>query len=128
MLTEEQAKQYLATVGITVPDFMLAALLEEVNSVQECLDANYTPAKALLIQTYLLGLLALAQGDKYISSQTAPSGASRSFRYQSFDVRWRASLALLRGADKSGCTDALVPPNPTQTAFAGLWLAKGGCK
>ncbi|NIE98470.1 hypothetical protein F3J38_00075 [Pantoea sp. Acro-805] len=127
MITTAQAKEYLESVGITLPDFILAALVEQANSIEECLNANYSPATALLIQMYLLRLMGLGQGDRYISSQSAPSGASRSFRYQSFADRWKGSLALLRGLDKSGCATALIPPDPTQQAFAGLWIAKGGC-
>ena len=127
MITTEQAKEYLASVGITLPDFILDALVEQANSIQACLDVNYTPATALLIQMYLLGLMGLGQGDRYISSQSAPSGASRSFRYQSFADRWAGSLALLRGLDKHGCATALIPPDPGQKSFAGIWVAKGGC-
>jgi len=127
MVTTEQAKEYLETVGISLPDFILAALVEQANSIQVCLDANYTPATALLIQMYLLGLMGLGQGDKYISSQSAPSGASRSFRYQSFSDRWKGSISLLRGLDKHGCATSLIPADPTQQAFAGLWIGKGGC-
>ncbi|MFK9852761.1 hypothetical protein ACJEQ8_02175 [Klebsiella pneumoniae] len=128
MITTEQASQYLESVGITLPDFILAALVEQANSIQECLDAHYSPATALLIQSYLLGLMALGQGDKYISSQTAPSGASRSFRYQSFSDRWKASVNLLRSLDKYGCASALIPADPTASpAFAGIWIGKGGC-
>lgn len=127
MITTEQAKEYLESVGITLPDFILQALLEQAGSIQECLDAHYPPATALLIQSYLLGLMALGQGDKYISSQTGPNGASRSFRYLSFTDRWKASLGLLRGLDKYGCATSLIPPDPTNTAFAGIWIARGGC-
>ncbi|CNL31007.1 Uncharacterised protein [Yersinia frederiksenii] len=127
MLTADQAKEYLDTVGISLPSFVLDALVEQANSIQECLDANYTPATALLIQLYLIGLMGLGQGDKYISSQSAPSGASHSFRYQSFSDRWKGSLNLLRGLDKSGCATALIPPDPTNQAFAGIWIGKGGC-
>lgn len=127
MITTEQAKEYLSSVGITLPDFILVALVEQANSIEDCLSANYTPATALLIQMYLLGLMALGQGDRYISSQSAPSGASRSFRYQSFADRWSGSLALLRGLDKFGCATALIPPDPNQKAFAGIWIGKGGC-
>lgn len=127
MITTEQAKEYLESVGITLPDFILQALLEQAGSIQECLDAHYPPATALLIQSYLLGLMALGQGDKYISSQTGPNGASRSFRYLSFADRWKASLGLLRGLDKYGCATSLIPPDPTNTAFAGIWIGKGGC-
>ncbi|EPD4820517.1 DUF7370 family protein [Salmonella enterica subsp. enterica] len=127
MITTEQAKEYLESVGITLPDFILQAIVEQANSIQECLDAHYPPATALLIQTYLLGLMALGQGDRYISSQTAPNGASRSFRYQSFADRWKGYLSLLRGADKFGCTNGLIPRDPTNTAFAGIWIGRGGC-
>ncbi|MEQ9888837.1 hypothetical protein ABRP55_20150 [Pectobacterium zantedeschiae] len=127
MLTAEQAKEYLATVGVSLPSFVLDALVEQANSIQECLDANYTPATALLIQLYLIGLMGLGQGDKYISSQTAPSGASQSFRYQSFSDRWKGGLNLLRGLDKNDCATGLIPPDPTQTAHGGLWISRGSC-
>ncbi|MFY0856001.1 hypothetical protein ACA365_13465 [Enterobacter roggenkampii] len=128
MITTEQAKEYLKSVGITLPDFILEALVEQANSIQECLDAHYSPATALLIQSYLLGMMALGQGDKYVSSNTAPSGASESFRYQSFSDRWKGSLNLLRGLDKYGCATALIPADPTAApAFAGIWIGKGGC-
>ena len=127
MVTQEQAKEYLVSQGISLPDFILSALVEQANSIQACLDANYPSATALLIQMYLLGLMGLGQGDKYISSQSAPSGASRSFRYGSFSDRWKGSLGLLRGLDKYGCATSLIPANPTQQAFAGIWIARGGC-
>ncbi|MDR8489586.1 hypothetical protein OSC18_08780 [Serratia nevei] len=127
MVTKEKAKEYLESQGITLPDFVLDALVEQVNSIQDCLDANYPASTALLIQLYLLGLMGLGQGDKYISSQTAPSGASSSFRYQSFSDRWKGALNLLRGMDKQGCATGLIPPDPTNKAFAGVWIGKGGC-
>lgn len=128
MVTLEQAKEYLTGQGITIPDFVLQALVDQANSIQDCLDAHYSASTALLIQVYLLALMGLGQGDKYISSQTAPSGASRSFRYQSFSDRWKGALSLLRGIDKYGCATALIPADPTATpAFAGIWIGKGGC-
>ncbi len=128
MITTAQAGEYLDSVGIALPEFILKALVEQANSIQECLDAYYSPATALLIQMYLLGLMGLGQGDKYISSQSAPSGASRSFRYQSFADRWKGSLYLLRSLDKHGCANDLIPADPTVTpAFAGIWIGKGGC-
>ena len=127
MITSEQAKEYLDGVGINLPSFILDALVEQANSIEVCLSANYSPATALLIQSYLIALMGLGQGDKYISSQTAPNGASRSFRYQSFPDRWKGALALLRGADKHGCANDLIPPDPTNTAFAGIWIGRGGC-
>ncbi|EPJ4510182.1 DUF7370 family protein [Enterobacter hormaechei] len=127
MVTLEQAKEYLESQGITIPDFVLQALVDQANSIEECLDAHYPASTALLIQLYLLALMGLAQGDKYISSQTGPNGASRSFRFQSFSDRWKGAVALLRGADKHGCANDLIPPDPTNTAFAGIWIGKCGC-
>jgi len=126
MITVEQAREYLDSVGVNLPDFLLTALVEQVNTINDCLAEHYSPAVALLIQCYLLGLMGLAQGDKYISSQTAPSGASRSFRYLAFADRWKGLLGLLRGLDKYGCTTGLVPPDPTVTAHGGIWIGRGG--
>lgn len=127
MISTEQAQQYLQSVGVTLPDFLLTALVEQVNTINECLEEHYTPAVALLIQSYLLGLMGLSQGDRYVSSQTAPSGASQSFRFQAVGDRWRGLYGLLRGLDVHGCSDGLIPPDPANKAHGGLWIAKGGC-
>ncbi len=127
MLTLEQAKEYLASLGVTLPDSLLQLLVDQVNTIADCLTANYPAGTAALIRLYLVGLLGIANGDRYVSSQTAPSGASQSFRYRDFAGRWRSTLGLLRALDTKGCTDALVPPDPTATAHAGLWVARGGC-
>lgn len=126
MLTVEQANEYLETQGVNLPDFMVVALVAQFDALDACLTEHYDSGTALLIQLYLLGLLGLAQGDKYISSQTAPSGASRSFRYNNPSDRWRSQLGLLRGLDKFGCTYELIPEDPFR-ANAGLWVATGGC-
>lgn len=127
MITKEQASEYLKNQGINLPDFLLDALIEQVNNIQDCLDTHYSPSTALLIQIYLIALMGLGQGDKYLSSQSGASGASRSFRYQSFSDRWKGQLSLLRGLDKSGCATSLIPPDPTQQYYAGIWVGKGGC-
>lgn len=124
VILAEKAKKYLESQGITAPDFVIDAWAETATSIQSCLDENYSESIALMIQLYLIGMFGLASMDKYISSQTAPSGASQSFRYQSFADRWRSQLSLLRSADKHGCTVGLVPPDPTTTA-AGFWVATG---
>lgn len=127
-LTLAQAKEYLASLGITLPDFVAQILVDHANGMDACLiGAGYPTSTALLIKLYLMALLSIAQGDKYISSQTAPSGASQSFRYKALAESWRGTLGLLRALDKSGCAIGLIPPDPTQKAFAGMWVAKGGC-
>lgn len=128
MLTLEQAQEYLQSVGVNLPDWLLLALLEQVNSVAACLAANgATPGQVTLALSYLLGLIALAQGDRYVTSQRAPSGAAQSFKFQSVGDRWRGLYALLKALDKWGCTDDLIPANPEPGARAGLWSVSGGC-
>lgn len=124
MITLEQAQEYLASVGVVVPEFMLLALIEQANSIEECLELHYQPGTAMLIQLYLLNLFALGQGDKYISSQSAPSGAARSFRYNNFADRWRGGMSLLKSLDTHGCASHLIPPDPTQSAFGGMWISR----
>ena len=127
MITPNEAKEYLNTVGVSLPDFLLAALIEQVNTIDDCLSAHYSEATALLIQCYLIGLMALGQGDRYVSSQTAPSGASQSFRYQSFSDRWSGLLSLLKGLDKHGCTVNLIPSDPTKKAYGGMKVVRARC-
>lgn len=127
MLTVAQAKEYLTSQGIALPDFVLELLVGQTNSINECLAKHYNDETAAMIQLYLLRLLGLAQGDRYISSQTAPSGASRSFRYQSLQDGFRGARALLMNLDTHGCATGLIPSDPTNTSRAGLWVATGGC-
>lgn len=130
MITNEQAGEYLASVGVNLPDWLLSALVDQVNSIEACLvGAGYPPGVILLIQSYLLGLMGLSQGDRYISSQTAPSGASQSFRFQSVGDRYRGLLGLLRGLDRTGCANDLIPADPTGTpAHFGIWIGGKGKK
>lgn len=127
MVTLDQAKQYLASVGVTLPDVMLQILVDQANSIEECLSLHYSPSVATLIQLYLLGLLGLASGDKYVSSETAPSGASRSYRYMSSADRWTSLSRLLAKLDPYNCSGALVPPSPFAVSFGFVKSFRGGC-
>lgn len=126
MPTLDQLKEYLIYMGIPVPpDFILQAWLDTVESIQPCLDgAGYSDAVQLQIYLYVLGMFGFVNGDKFISSQTAPSGASQSFRYKSFTDGYRSFRSLLSALDTSGCTDSVIPAEPG--ASAGLWVSTGG--
>ena len=126
MPTLAQLKEYLIYMGIPVPpDFILQAWIDTVESIQPCLDgAGYSDAVQLQIYLYVLGMFGFVNGDKFISSQTAPSGASQSFRYKSFTDGYRSFRSLLSALDTSGCTDSVVPAEPG--ASAGLWVSTGG--
>lgn len=125
MITLIQAQQYLASVGIKLPEFMLQLLVDRANTIQPCLDEHYDAATATLILLYLIGLFGVVQGDKYVSSHSAPSGASESFRYGTLTERYKAGQSLLNSLDPYGCTGGLIPALPG--ANAGMWLGRGGC-
>ena len=124
----DQLKQFLTAMGVPLPpDFVLEALLEVDPGVQECLAAHgLSAAKILLVNLYVLGLQAIPGSTKFISSQSAPSGASQSFRYTSEADAFKNVRALLRNIDKWGCTDGLIPSVGNQAA---LFVSKGcGCQ
>lgn len=126
MITLEQAQEYLVSVGIVAPDFIVQLWVDRVNTIQPCLDEHYDPATALLIQMYLIGLMGvLGNGGKYITSQTAPSGASQSYKYGALQDNYRSALSLLNSLDPFGCASPLIPAEPG--ASAGMWLGRGGC-
>lgn len=127
MPTLDQLKEYLTSIGVPLPpDFVLQAWLGIVAVIQPCLDgAGYPASVQMMIYLYLLSLYGIVSGDKYISSQTAPSGASQSFRYNNLQDKYRGMLNALNLLDTSGCTDSVVPAMPGPTA--GLWVSTGGC-
>lgn len=123
-----ELKEFLTAMGVPLPpDFVLEALLEVDPVVQECLASHgLSPAKILLVNLYVLGLQAIPGSTKFISSQSAPSGASQSFRYTSEADAFKNVRALLRNIDKWGCTDGLIPSIGNHAA---LFVSKGcGCQ
>lgn len=127
-ITIEQAREYLASIGITLPDFVLEILVSKINSIDECLIANGVSVDdARLIKIYLLTLLSIGQADRYVTSERAPSGAARSYKYGTLNDRWRSTLALLRALDKFNCAGPLVPEDPFTTKRAWVSVSDGGC-
>lgn len=126
MLTLAQAQEYLSSQGLALPEFVVSALLASFEDIQDCLEDNYSDETVDLINLYLLQLLTMAQIGRMIGSETAPSGASRSYRYRSLGDSWKTTLALLRRNDPRGCTTALIPDDPFITSHAGMWIAPGG--
>lgn len=125
MPTLDELKAFFVSQGIPLPpDFVLEAFLAIAESVEPCISANYPPAIQTLIYLYLMGLYGFTGADKQISSQTAPSGASQSFRYKSFTDGYRALRSLLSAVDTHGCTAGVIPAEPG--ASAGLWVSTGG--
>jgi|SRR5215217_4371857 len=126
-LTIEQAKDYLASVGITLPDMLLGLLVSKVNAMDPCLiGAGYDDETALLIKYYTLAVFGVVSGDRLVTSQRAPSGAAQTYAYGTLSDNYNKATALLRAFDPSGCSDAIIPMDPT-AASAGIWVAVASC-
>jgi len=126
-LTLAQAKEFLASVGIVLPDFMLQIFVNKANGIDACLTANgVSDDDAMLIKLYLIGLLGTVQGDRYVTSQRAPSGAAQSYRYGSLSERYDSIYNLLETVDTYGCSTSLIPPKPGEM-HAALFIGQGGC-
>lgn len=117
MISTTQAKQYLdMALGVSMPPFLVSAAVEKVEAAEPAMiDAGYSDADQMLIQSMAVALVAAAGAPRRISSQGAPSGASRSFKYRDSDLTaLRRSLAAL---DTAGTVSALVGPDPVNATM-----------
>ncbi|MDN0106733.1 MULTISPECIES: DUF7370 family protein [Yersinia] len=104
-ITAAQVKQQLSALGYTIPDFMIDAYLCKLDGISQCLEAaGYDECDLMLIQMYAVTLMAVTAFNQRIKSQSAPSGAGRSFDYSGDIKTMRNSLAAL---DTAGCTGSL---------------------
>lgn len=122
-LTPEDVQAFLAELGYSIPSSLLTPILCRVNSIIDCLGgAGYDDCTQTLIMMYAAALMSASSGARKIKSQSAPSGASRSFEYGDDSITWlRDSLAAL---DTSGCTGALPI---TVGSSVGFFDVVGGC-
>lgn len=126
-MTTEDIKVWLDQNGISMPDFLLTAILGSVDEIEPCMDgAGYPEHTKTMIKLYLITLIAMSQAMRYMSSASSPSGASISYRFTDPKAAFANTLALLRGLDKSGCANDLVP-DIDDGPSVGLWVGKGGC-
>lgn len=105
-VTLSDVKAFIDELGFTLPDAVINLLIARVDSIDACLDgAGYDETTQQLIKLYAVVRLSALSGARKISSQSAPSGASRSFTYDAAgtDGLYKQLLSL----DKSGCTGAL---------------------
>ena len=128
MPTDDEINDWLAAQGMEVPPAIVSAWLDLFDDLQACFDANnYSDSAQKLIILHLLCLYGLSAGNRYISSQSAPSGASRSFKYAQLRDAYRGQLNLLRLVDPNGCVNGLIPPAPAGKNLA-IGVATGDCK
>lgn len=126
-VTLAEVKEYLATQRVKLPDRMIQYNINKVAALQACFDKHgYSEEDVYYITVTLTALIAAVSGsDGRIKSQSAPSGASRSFDYQSLSDKYQSLRNLLRNVDPHGCTDALVPRDPTKKNRCALFVSPG---
>lgn len=121
-ITAAQVKQQLSALGYSIPDFMIDAYLCKLDGIRQCLEASgYDDCDLMLIQVYAVTLMAITAFSQRIKSQSAPSGASRSFDYSGDIKTMRNTLAAL---DTAGCTAGLPIDDGTSVGFFDV---VGGC-
>lgn len=109
MITLDEAKEFIKGYGVQIPDLVLQAMVDMVNAIEPCLQGYtppYTQGHIMLIQLYALAALALTTGSRVVTSESAPSGAGRSFK--AHDDALKLVKSTLAGLDKSGCTDEII--------------------
>lgn len=115
-ITAEQLTSYFSSQGVTLDPLVVDALVELANNpnLVECMTANgYSPAFQTILALYLGYLLAIGNFSRFITSQTAPNGASRSFSQATLGDMWSGTLAALRPFDPAHCLDEFLPQDPT---------------
>jgi hypothetical protein len=118
VIDSTQATQYLdQALGVSVPQFVVAAAVAEVAVAEPAMiAAGYSASKRVLVQSMAVAIKACAGGARRISSQTAPSGAARSFKNDDTALTlMRRELAAL---DTAGTVTLIVGSDPaTNTLF-----------
>lgn len=121
-ITLDDVKPLMADLGFTVPDAVLQLLIDQVSTVSACMDgAGYSDGRQKLLLIYAATRLAALSGARKIASQSAPSGASRSFTYDSAGTDHLYSQIL--SWDANGCFGSL----PLAGMSVGFFDVVGGC-
>lgn len=117
MISTTQAQQYLdQALGVGVPLFLISAAVEKIESAEPAMiAAGYSEMDQILIQCMAVALICAAGDPRRITSQHAPSGAARSFKYSEKDLSaLRRALAALDTANTVG---ALIGPDPAMATL-----------
>lgn len=117
MITEAQAQEYItATLGASVPGFIIQAAIDEVATVENLMvSAGYSSSKQTLVQCMAVTIIACAGNPARIQSQSAPSGASRSFKH--FDDALSALRKSLAHNDTASTVSQIIGNDPQNDSW-----------
>lgn len=116
MITTAQATEFVdAKLGISAVAFEVRAACDAVEALEPAMvAAGYSEWKLVRVQCLAVAIM-VGTGARSISSQGAPSGASRSFKNRDAALsEMRRELAAL---DTAGIAADLVGPDPTNAAL-----------
>lgn len=107
MITSMQATQYLdQALGVGMPSFLIDAAVAKVAAVDL---SAYPEHDQIMMQCMSVAIIAAGGDPRRLSSQGAPSGASRGFKYAAGDISaLRRTLAAL---DKNKLLTAVIGPD-----------------
>lgn len=113
--TTEELIAALSGRGVTMSLIEATSVLCLLDSITECLELNYPgdECRQSAILLYAALLLSTSTSGRYVTSQSAPSGASQSFAYGT--KPWSTLYNQMRLLDPAGCTGDLVA-NPNESA------------
>lgn len=117
MITSTQAQQYLdQALGVGVPTFIVDAAVAKVATAEQAMiDAGYSAADQVLVQSMAVAIIAAGGAPRRINSQGAPSGASRSFKNE--DGALTALRRALAALDTAGTVSDLIGPDPSMSTM-----------
>jgi hypothetical protein len=112
VITPAQATAYLdQALGVSLPSFVVSAACDQVEAVEPAmLAAAYTEPQIELMQAMAVAIVACGGAAKRLTSQGAPSGASRSFKHQ--ENALSTLRRSLQSMDTAGTLAAVVGPDP----------------
>lgn len=123
-IDDKNVKDFLERNGIdNAPDYLIDLWKNQFELAKECLEKNYSESTINLLFLYFIGLYGMVESYKYVSSKTAPSGASISYRFNNFDDRWNSLLKFLKLNDPKNCLAELLPNDPSKKSAA-LFIGK----
>lgn len=116
--TTEELIAALSGRGVTMSVIEATGVLCLLDSITECLELNYPgdECRQSAILLYAALLVSTSTSGRYVTSQSAPSGASQSFAYGT--KPWSALYNQMRLLDPAGCTgDLVADPNESAKPF-----------
>ena len=109
MITDADLKEYLSSLGVSLPDSMVSAIVIKVNTVVDCMESNGYPETDIDMALKIAGgLIAVSMGAKMVSSQSADV-VSQSYKYQTIEDVQSMLTNSLSLFDPNGCTNSVIP-------------------